>query len=77
MTDSLKALEAKLTRKYEKKLKDHADRIEGLEQAVMQLGAWVASRRREEAQRAADANQEPVVTTQDETGEVWIPRRPV
>ncbi len=76
MTDPLKALEAKLTRKYDKKLKEQADRIEGLEQAVVQLGGWIASKRREEAQRATDANQEPVVTTQDESGEVWIPRRP-
>lgn len=74
MTDPLKALEAKLTRKYDKKLKDQAERIEGLEQAVVQMGAWIASRQREAAQQRADQNQEPAITAQDESGEVWLKR---
>ena len=68
----IRKLEAKLNRKHTKAVKALEDRILHLEGGLAELGAWVASRIRAEAQAAVDAEAEPAITAHSEEGEPWI-----
>jgi len=68
----IRKLEAKLTRKHNKALKALEDRILYLEGGLAQMGAWVASKQRAEAQARTEEQQEPTIQMHSEEGEVWI-----
>lgn len=70
----IKRLEVRMTKKYRKDLRALEDRVMGLEGSLAQVGAWIASKQRAEAQAVADHAEVPVITLQSEEGEVWLER---
>lgn len=47
-------------------------RVDELEKALAELGAWIASKKRAEAQLVAEQNAESPITRHSEEGETWI-----
>lgn len=58
---------ASKTRKLQK-------RVDDLETALAELGAWIAAKRRAETQAAVDLEAESPITRHSEEGEVWLHR---
>lgn len=50
-------------------------RVDELETALAELGAWIAAKRRAEAQAAVDLEAESPITRHSEEGEEWLTKR--